>query len=141
MDCNMVKLISIAIFLTTLEFFITDPCSAQGYSSSVMEIKAEVIDGLSVQMLGSSSRFPLDKQILPYGVFSLRAASGTEVLISSKKKILMQCDKESWTLDSDMMVRKFSNGAMVLRFIAGKDFEKRRKGLHTGIQSLTIEYL
>ena len=137
----MVKLISIIFILTVFEVIMTDQAHAQMQETSVMNVRVEVVDGVIAQRVDNGGRVSQHSRLLPYGVFSLRASHGTEMLISAQKDVEMHCDKEIWMMNSEMAVKKLSNGSIMLRFIANKVFERNSNGLHRGIQSLTIEYL
>lgn len=137
----MVKLISIVFVLTLFGVIMTDQVDAQKQETSVMSVRAEVVDGVMAQRLDNGGRFSPHTRALPYGVFSLRTAHGAEMLISAQKNVEMRCDKEIWMMHSEMTVKKLSNGAIMLRFITDKMLERYSNGLHRGTQSLTIEYL
>lgn len=137
----MVKRITIVFILTVFGVIMTGQVHAQMQKTSVMSVRAEVVDGVIAQRVDNGGRVSPQSIALPYGVFSLRAAHGTEMLISAQKNVEMNCDKEIWMMNSEMAVKKLSNGAIMLRFIAKKVFERNSNDLHRGIQSLTIEYL
>lgn len=136
----MVKLISIAIILAVFEVFITDTSHAQMQNSSVMSVRAEVVQGVIVKRMDESDQISLLSDTVPYGVFSIHAAKDTEMLISAQNDIEMNCEEETWTMNSEIAVNKQNNGAITLSLFANV-IEKRSNGLHRGIQSLTIEYL
>ncbi|WP_146198533.1 hypothetical protein [Rhodohalobacter mucosus] len=124
-----------------MELFITEPSSAQKHNSSVMNVRVEVVDGLTVQAAESSGRILLQNSSVPYGVFSLRSARGTEMLIRAQKDVEMRCKDEIWTMKSELAVKEQSNGTIVLGLNTSEKFVSRSKGLHRGTQSLIIEYL
>ena len=137
----MGKLLSAIIILLTIDLFINTSVYAQRQSSNVMDVRVEVVDGLTVERVDQKHQSATPGKSLQYAAFSLRAARGTKMLISASENIEVQTNEEKLSMGGRMALKELSNGAINLLFTASNGLESIGQGILKGTQSLTIEYI
>ncbi|MDX1591615.1 MAG: hypothetical protein R3283_06620 [Balneolaceae bacterium] len=137
----MGKLLSAILVLLTVDLFINTSVYAQRQNSSVMDVRVEVVEGLSVERVDQNHQSATTSKDLQYASFSLRAARDTKMLISASENIEVHTAKERLRMGGKMALKKLSNGAINLSFTANSSSESIGQGILKGTQSLTIEYI
>lgn len=134
---RVIKHITIAAVVSIMSAF---TANAQNSSTAVMEIRAEVISGASIERNDVVKLFELSNEEIAYGEFTMTLPEGLEVLTSTQEGVEMNNGTGTWVMNSQMNVQKENDGKLNFKF-STKENQRTDKGLHTGIQIATIEYL
>lgn len=130
-----------AISLFILIFFAaTTSMMAQSSTVSVMEVRVEVVTGVSIATADTVKPFDLSNENVTNGEIVLNLPEGTEILTSAEEQVQMVNGTSIWALSSRLQIEQRETNTYRFTFRNG-GVRNVGTGVHRGVQTTTIEYL
>jgi len=130
-----------SISLLILIFFMTSATlMSQSSSVSVMEVRVEVVAGVTIATADTIRPFDPNDNDVVYGEFEVKLPEGVEIVAKAENQVKMVNGTTTWTLNSELSVVEDTDGRYRFTFIT-RDNQKVDRGIHKGVQTATIEYL
>ncbi|MCH8548907.1 MAG: hypothetical protein LAT80_08520 [Balneolaceae bacterium] len=128
------------MFLIVIFFMTAAKLMSQSTSVSVMEVRVEVVAGVSIATADTIRPFDPNENDVVYGEFEVNLPEGVEIVAKAENKVKMVNGTTTWTLNSELSVVEDTDGRYRFTFIT-RDNQKVDRGIHRGIQTATIEYI